>query len=147
MLTLRGDNYFLLPGLQFNNSNCRPNITSIAISGEGNFSIALLQMDKSAVYRNMFLEVKRQPLHAAQPGHPYETTRVFELDFQYNISIIALAVQCKSTRLGCVFNGTIQNSAQHSATFWTNLGKDTYIRFLPNQNSSHPVFSLSLSCK
>ena len=148
-LTLRGNNYFLLPGLKFADQSCQPSITSFSISGEGNFSISLLEMEKSLILNmGIYYQVKSQLLCAAQRDYLYKITSPFPVDADYN-SIIALAIYCKPAHGDCVFQETFQKSARYSDTFFANPVKDgiSYVTFPPHQKSTHPVFSLSLSCK
>ena len=145
ILNLRGETYILLRGLRFDDKYCRPNITSIAISGDGEFSIALLQMvehltDPSG---NFFYEVARESLNAAHPGYPLKIIP-FQLDVQNDVITIALAVSCRSSHRDCVFNATSWGSAQYATEIPSEV---SYVKFTQDQYSLHPVLSLSLSCK
>ena len=148
-LTLRGNNnYFLLPGLQFGNLSCQPSITSIALSGEGNFSIGLLQMEKRPTNNSHDYQIKRQ-LYLAQRENLFNITPPFQLDVYSNV-IIGFAVYCKPPRGGvCVFRETSQKSARYSDKLWTSTetNKSSTVTFPQGESSTHPVFSLSLSCK
>ena len=138
------ENYFLLPGLQFNNRQCCPNITSLLIPGNGRFDIHLLQMAKSQIYNDSYYVVNR---HTIDTQHPIRIARPIQVHCQKNV-IIAIGVICKPRFRECVFNKTMRTSAQRSNSLWHhNESRLNYITFHSGQYSCHPVFSLSLSCK
>ena len=142
-MTLEGKNYYLLPGLKFDNPSCCPNITDMTITGTGPFSITLLQIRKGFRY---WIDASR-PLQRTEMQNRWKIQPPFQVQCTTQ-SALAVAVHCNSDHQDCVFNRTEQKSALRSGELrstWYSYSQ--YLYFGSGRYSYHPMFSLSLSRK
>ena len=93
-LSLQGNNYFLLPGLQFGNPSCQPSITCFEISGKGNFTIGLLQMAKNGTSHGHYSYRLKRSFYAPLGEYLFNIPPPFQLDERNNVTVV-LAAFCK----------------------------------------------------
>ena len=139
---MTGDSFFLLPGFQFNDKACCPNITSILAIGRGILKLELLQLRMKTSGRYKLKILTRGKVRISQ------LSNTSDLEFKPPITLqcegvnIGVAVYCTSQ--DCEFNTTNHTVARSGMRVWDN---GDYVEFFNSSHDHQPVAALTFSCK
>ena len=139
-LSFVGYQYYLLPGLSFDNPSCCPHVTSFRLTGAGDFKVGVLQAIESNI-QGFYDIIANNTLYPVRPIHPPLLVKCAAK------ITIALAIYCNPFA-SCVFGRTAKKSAKHFVNFFPSTSSSpSHLSFPSEQRSHHPVFSMSFSCK